>query len=109
VSRPDEPATDHLLKCVECDRWFTCPAESVARHGVPSTPRCPRCAVATAGADIAIRCADCEGPFTWTIGEQHFYRDRGLRRPRRCPSCRAQRRALGLGEATTIRRAHEWD
>jgi uncharacterized membrane protein YsdA (DUF1294 family) len=38
-------------------------------------------------------CLTCGASFTWTSGEQRFYRERGLQAPRRCPACREQRRA----------------
>jgi hypothetical protein len=38
--------------------------------------------------DLNLECADCAQPFTWTIGEQRFYVEKGLARPRRCAECR---------------------
>jgi len=45
--------------------------------------------------DKAINCVACGRKFTWSDGEQRFYRERGLVQPKRCPSCRAQRRSEG--------------
>jgi uncharacterized membrane protein YsdA (DUF1294 family) len=42
--------------------------------------------------DILIECADCGRRFTWSVGEQHFYRERGLSRPRRCKACRERQK-----------------
>jgi hypothetical protein len=42
--------------------------------------------------DKIIICVDCSDEFVWNHGEQIFYSDRGLARPRRCPSCRAAKR-----------------
>lgn len=42
--------------------------------------------------DQQIACTACGRRFTWSAGEQAFYRERGLQAPRRCPDCRAGRR-----------------
>jgi uncharacterized membrane protein YsdA (DUF1294 family) len=42
--------------------------------------------------DQYIECATCRRSFTWTAGEQQFYRERGLQTPRHCPDCREARR-----------------
>ncbi len=45
-------------------------------------------------ADKTLTCADCGAPFTFTSGEQEFHASKGFtNEPRRCPSCRASRRA----------------
>ena len=38
-------------------------------------------------------CADCGQEFVFSASEQQFYADRGFSDPRRCTSCRAQRKA----------------
>jgi CxxC-x17-CxxC domain-containing protein len=38
-------------------------------------------------------CADCSQDFVFTAREQEFYATRGFTEPRRCPSCRASRKA----------------
>jgi uncharacterized membrane protein YsdA (DUF1294 family) len=38
--------------------------------------------------DQTITCTACGRRFTWSAGEQQFYRERGLQAPRRCPDCR---------------------
>jgi len=44
-------------------------------------------------ADKTLTCRDCGKDFTFTVGEQEFYRSRGLQNePGRCPECRAARR-----------------
>jgi len=44
-------------------------------------------------ADKTLTCRDCGRSFTFTVGEQEFYKARGLRNePSRCPECRASRR-----------------
>ena len=43
--------------------------------------------------DRVIKCVDCGDEFTFTVGEQEFYRDRGLTNaPTRCKSCREKRK-----------------
>jgi uncharacterized membrane protein YsdA (DUF1294 family) len=42
--------------------------------------------------DILIKCSDCGRRFTWSVGEQHFYRQRGLNQPKYCPACRERRK-----------------
>jgi CxxC-x17-CxxC domain-containing protein len=44
-------------------------------------------------ADKVLTCSDCSQEFTFTASEQEFYADRGFSEPRRCSSCRAQRKA----------------
>lgn len=48
--------------------------------------------------DKTLRCRECNDPFTWTAGEQQFYKEKQLINiPARCPKCRASRKAkLGL-------------
>jgi CxxC-x17-CxxC domain-containing protein len=43
--------------------------------------------------DKALTCADCSQNFVFTASEQEFYATRGFTEPRRCPSCRASRKA----------------
>jgi CxxC-x17-CxxC domain-containing protein len=43
--------------------------------------------------DRTMTCADCGQEFAFSASEQQFYADRGFSDPRRCPSCRAQRKA----------------
>jgi CxxC-x17-CxxC domain-containing protein len=43
--------------------------------------------------DKVLVCADCGQEFTFTTSEQQFYADRQFTEPRRCPSCRAARKA----------------
>ena len=43
--------------------------------------------------DKALTCADCSQDFVFTASEQEFYATRGFTEPRRCPSCRASRKA----------------
>ncbi len=43
--------------------------------------------------DKALTCADCSTEFVFTSSEQEFYAERQFSEPRRCPSCRAARKA----------------
>lgn len=39
--------------------------------------------------DQNLKCNDCEETFVWTIGEQTFFRDKGLKNPpKRCKPCK---------------------
>ncbi|MBP6004907.1 MAG: zinc-ribbon domain containing protein [Pyrinomonadaceae bacterium] len=42
--------------------------------------------------DRSIGCIDCHKDFTWTAGEQTFYRDKGLvNPPKRCKPCKKRK------------------
>ncbi|MDP2873567.1 MAG: zinc-ribbon domain containing protein [Bacillota bacterium] len=44
--------------------------------------------------DKTLTCRDCGQSFTFTVGEQQFYAERGFsNEPGRCPECRSQRRS----------------
>lgn len=43
--------------------------------------------------DQQITCVACGRSFPWSSGEQRYYAERGLQPPKRCPDCRAHRRA----------------
>lgn len=43
--------------------------------------------------DKTLTCADCGQEFIFTASEQEFYAARGFSEPRRCPTCRAARKA----------------
>ena len=43
--------------------------------------------------DKNLTCADCGQEFVFTGSEQDFYSQRGFTEPRRCPSCRAAKKA----------------
>jgi len=44
-------------------------------------------------ADKTLTCSDCNVEFEFTEREQAFYAEKGFSEPRRCPSCRASRKA----------------
>ena len=43
--------------------------------------------------DKTLTSVDCQQEFAFTASEQQFYADRQFSEPRRCPSCRASRKA----------------
>ena len=43
--------------------------------------------------DKALTCVDCNQEFSFTASDQQFYADRQFSEPRRCPSCRAAKKA----------------
>ncbi len=44
--------------------------------------------------DKTLTCRDCGAQFTFTVGEQEFYAEKGFtNEPSRCPSCRAANKA----------------
>ena len=48
----------------------------------------------TSFVDRTLTCSDCNAQFTFTVGEQEFYQQRGFtNEPRRCPECRAARKS----------------
>lgn len=51
--------------------------------------------------DRTLTCVECGNSFTFTSGEQEFHASKGFTNdPKRCPDCRAARRAgNGLGSA----------
>jgi CxxC-x17-CxxC domain-containing protein len=49
--------------------------------------------VFTTQTDKTLTCVDCRQEFAFTASEQQFYADRQFSEPRRCPSCRAIRKA----------------
>ena len=56
--------------------------------------------------DKNLTCADCGQEFVFTASEQDFYAQRGFTEPRRCPSCRASRKAArnSRGRRQLVRR-----
>ena len=43
--------------------------------------------------DKVLKCEDCQQEFTFSASEQEFFASRDFSTPRRCPSCRAIRKA----------------
>jgi CxxC-x17-CxxC domain-containing protein len=56
-------------------------------------------------ADKTLICRECGAEFTFSVGEQEFYAEKGLmNEPQRCATCRAERRRQRQNEA---REMHE--
>ncbi len=48
--------------------------------------------------DKTVTCRECGNPFTFTVGEQSFYAEKGLMNtPSRCPDCRQARKQSQSG------------
>jgi CxxC-x17-CxxC domain-containing protein len=47
--------------------------------------------------DRTLTCSDCQSEFPFTASEQDFYAEKGFSEPRRCPSCRAAKKAAREG------------
>ena len=43
--------------------------------------------------DKTLKCVDCGTEFSFTASDQQFYADRQFSEPRRCPACRAAKKA----------------
>ena len=51
--------------------------------------------------DQTLTCRDCGKQFTWTAGEQEFYKQKGFENaPTRCPDCRTKRKEQRMSERT---------
>src|SRR5205823_6587545 len=46
----------------------------------------------TTYSDRTLTCAQCGNDFTFTAEDQQYHAERGYQDPKRCPSCRAERR-----------------
>jgi CxxC-x17-CxxC domain-containing protein len=49
--------------------------------------------------DRTLTCVQCNNEFTFTADDQQFHASRGYQDPKRCPSCRAERRNSGGGQS----------
>jgi CxxC-x17-CxxC domain-containing protein len=73
-------------------------------------PHEKECSFMYSSTDRTLACVDCRQEFAFSASEQQFYADRQFSEPRRCPSCRAARKAsrgdsggggyAGAGEAS---------
>jgi len=43
--------------------------------------------------DLILSCVDCRVDFVFTVAEQRFFESKQLSVPKRCKSCRAERKA----------------
>ena len=50
-----------------------------------------------------IICLECHNAFAFSVGEQEFFKNRGLsHEPKRCPDCRVLMRMRRLGKSTAL-------
>jgi CxxC-x17-CxxC domain-containing protein len=85
-------------------RGFAAHGTSHVRNTVSSgiNSKDPGIEAATTGgdrhvADKTLTCSDCNMEFAFTEREQAFYAEKGFSEPRRCPTCRASRKAARSG------------
>jgi len=62
--------------------------------------------------ETSILCIDCSNNFVWSIGEQTFYRDKGLKNPpKRCKECKQAKNerlaAIAAAQAAGIKQRIE--
>ena len=82
-----------------CSFWIARSTLGLLRH---NSTRGPGQEAAKAGgdrhvADKTLTCSDCNMEFEFSEREQAFYAEKGFTEPRRCPSCRASRKAARSG------------
>jgi len=53
--------------------------------------------------DKRIKCIDCQVDFTWTAGEQEYYKQKELFPPKRCTKCRLLRRQRVQGNVSVTK------
>ena len=68
------------------------PAEEAAQ---PEEVAQPEETQAASGGDKTLNCEECGKDFIFTAGEQEFYEEKGFTPPKRCPECRAAKKAAG--------------
>jgi hypothetical protein len=57
----------------------------------------------------SIQCSDCGTSFTFSAGEQEFYRTKGFtEEPKRCPACRAKRKTQNQGSNSGSYKSRSW-
>jgi CxxC-x17-CxxC domain-containing protein len=62
--------------------------------------------------DLEIHCVDCKENFIWTVGEQVFFRDKGLQNPpKRCRKCKVAKNnrlaAIAAAQVTGVKQKIE--
>jgi len=62
--------------------------------------------------DRSIACLDCGEPFIWTVGEQVFFHDKGLKNePKRCKPCKQAKKdrlaAISAAQVAGVRQRVE--
>ena len=75
--------------CDRCGSQFLVHPDHKGTYG---TPLCPTCRDWLKGTKMQAQCCDCGATFSVSNGEYAFYESRNLTLPRRCPSCRKNKR-----------------
>jgi len=52
--------------------------------------------------DEIIVCRNCGKEFTFTVGEQNFYEEKGLKPPVRCKECKAKRKEQQTEQSNNV-------
>ncbi len=81
-------ASDEAQKPEETSQEEAQQPEASAEEAQPATEE------ASAG-DKTLSCEECGKDFIFTAGEQEFYEEKGFTPPKRCPECRAAKKAAG--------------
>jgi hypothetical protein len=59
--------------------------------------------------DKSIHCSDCGSTFTFSAGEQEFFRTKGFtEEPKRCTACRAKRKSQRQGDSGRDYNSRSW-
>lgn len=90
--------------CNRCGSQFL---ERPDRKGAYGTPLCPTCRDWLKGTKMQAQCCDCGATFSVSNGEYAFYESRNLTMPRRCPSCRKNKRQSSPGREWQPGYTHE--
>lgn len=59
--------------------------------------------------DTTITCKDCNRPFIFTEGEQRWFETKGFKPPKRCASCRAEKKAREAQQDDVVDRGYDGD
>lgn len=90
---PSAEATEDKTQEEAASTEEAAPAEEPAAEEA-SEPAAEEAAPASDG-DKNLSCGDCGKQFAFTAGEQEFYEEKGFTPPKRCPECRAAKKAAG--------------
>lgn len=73
------------IKVLESNESMDCQSVSKKRESIKEALE------GSAPQDILLKCWECGERFTFTVGEQQFYKQKGFVHPKRCEECREQR------------------
>lgn len=57
--------------------------------------------------DKVIICKDCGREFTFSVGEQRFYAEKGLKAPVRCKECKNKRKGVNTNETPVVKKTEK--